>query len=119
MHSCLAGFAQPYRRPGGPQHTGGPDPRLTIVGHALASSPQPWLLIDAPRAVREEIPGTAIATSDVPIMRMARLRGIGSARVRARSSKKRSPLTCCESYGGGAGVRTRETPRFRCLDRSG
>jgi hypothetical protein len=43
--------------------------------------------------MRGETPGIAIAASDAPMTRTARRRGIGSASVRARSSKKRSALT--------------------------
>jgi hypothetical protein len=45
------------------------------------------------RATRGETPGITIVASDAPMTRTARRRGIGSASVRASSSKKRSVLT--------------------------
>jgi hypothetical protein len=45
------------------------------------------------RAARGDTPGMATAARDAPMTRTARRRGIGSASVRARSSKNRSPLT--------------------------
>lgn len=89
--SLLYGFGHPYRRAGGPQGRSGPDAPSKIVGHIRRSPGQPALI--KPRAGRGENPGTATATSDAPITRTARRRGIGAARVRARSSKKRSALT--------------------------